>query len=298
MIKRKHLEIIREVQKAGSLSQAAKNLFLTQSALSHSIAKLEAALGIKIWNRVGRKLQLTQAGKVLVDLAARVIPDIEHSELLLSDFAQGKLGILRIGMECHPCYQWLQGVIMPFMKEWDSVDVDIMQQFQFDGLSALCNHDLDLLITPDPVKTQRIEFIPVFDYELVLVIPAKHKLAEKPVIKPEDLASEILFTYPVKEERLDIYNYFLNSANVMPRQQKPLESTEIMLQMVVAGRGVAALPRWLVDQYPESRNLVAKSLGKKGVFKKIWLGIHESNLDTRYIQSFITIAKENSPGIQ
>ena len=184
---------------------------------------------------------------------------------------------------------------MPFLKEWDSVDVDIKQQFQFDGLTALCNHDLDLLITPDPVQTQRIEFIPVFDYELVLVIPSQHSLAEKPVMQPEDLASEILFTYPVKEERLDIYNYFLNSANVRPRQQKTLESTEIMLQMVAAGRGVAALPRWLVEQYPESRNLVAKSLGKKGVFKKIWLGIHETNLDTRYIQSFITIARENTP---
>lgn len=68
-----------------------------------------------------------------------------------------------------------------------------------------------------------------------------------------------------------------------------------MLQMVAAGRGVTALPSWLVEQYVERWPLASKSLGKRGVFKKIYLGIHDSNLDVPYIKRFIEIAESYSP---
>jgi len=295
MIKRIHLEIVREVQRTGSLINAVDKLCLTQSALSHSISKLELKLGTDIWLRDGRNVRLTPAGELIYDLACRILPDMEHCEYMLEETAGGKRGILRIGMECHPCYRWLQSVISPFLKTWETVDIDIKQQFQFDGLTALRNADLDLLVTPDPVTTPRIDFLPVFDYELVLVLADDHRHATRAFIKPEDLLDEILFTYPVSMDRLDIYNYFLNPAGVIPHEQKPMESTEIMLQMVAAGRGVSALPRWLVTQYPEYRGLIMKPLGKKGVFKKIYLGIHENNLEIEYIQEFISMARENSP---
>ena len=295
MLNRTHLEIVRLVQQTGSLSNAAAQLHLTQSALSHSISKLEATLGTSVWLREGRKLKLTQAGELLLDTANRVLPEIEHCEKLIIDMAEGNRGVLRIGMECHPCYIWLQNVISPFLEKYRGVDVDIKQQFQFDGLSALCSYDLDLLITPDPQDTPRIQFIPVFDYELVLVLPAGHPLADRQYVVPKDLKNQTLITYPVPEERLDIFLYFLDPAFLKPALHKTLESTEIMLQMVAAGRGVTALPRWLVEQYAARWQLVSRPLGKRGVFKKIYLGIHDSNLEVPYIRQFIDIAVAYSP---
>src|SRR5690554_5709684 len=212
MLNRTHLEIIRLVERTGSLSNAAAQLHLTQSALSHSIKKLEAGLGTSIWVREARKLKLTQAGELLLDTANRVLPEIEHCEKLIIDMAAGNRGTLRIGMECHPCYIWLQNVISPFLEKYTDVDVDIKQQFQFDGLAALCSYELDLLITPDPQDTPRIQFIPVFDYELVLVLPVGHPLAGRPHVVPKDLKDQTLMTYPVPEERLDIFLYFLDPA--------------------------------------------------------------------------------------
>lgn len=295
MLSRTHLEIIRLVQRTGSLSSAAAQLHLTQSALSHSINKLEAALGTSVWLREGRKLRLTQAGELLLATAERVLPEFEHCEKLITDLAKGNRGILRIGMECHPCYIWLQNVISPFLERFTGVDVDIKQQFQFDGLSALCSYDLDLLITPDPNDRPRIQFIPVFDYELVLVLPSRHPLADRQYVVPKDLKDQTLITYPVPEKRLDIFVYFLDPAFSKPAAHKTLESTEIMLQMVAAGRGITALPRWLVEEYAARWPLVSKPLGKRGVFKKIYLGIHESNLEVPYIEQFIDIALAYAP---
>lgn len=295
MISRNHLQIIREVRRCGTLSSAAEELCLTQSALSHSIGKLEAVLGTPVWHREGRRLRLTRAGQALLALADRVLPEFVHCEKQIVETAAGERGLLRVGMECHPCYRWLQNIVIPFLDEWRHVDLDIMQQFQFDGLTALCSYDLDMLVTPDPEQRPRINFIPAFDYELVLVLPGDHPAAGRTHVRPADLKHETLFTYPVPPERLDVFQYFLNPAGVKPAAHKSIESTELMLQMVVAGRGVTALPGWLVEQYASNRPLVTRSLGRKGVFKKIWLGIHEDNMDVPYIRRFVDIARTKSP---
>ena len=79
-LERIHLAIVREVQAQGSLTAAAEVLCLTQSALSHSMKKLEQQLGTPIWLREGRSLRLTQAGQHLLALAQRVLPQLEQAE--------------------------------------------------------------------------------------------------------------------------------------------------------------------------------------------------------------------------
>lgn len=151
MLERIHLLVIQQVEKQGSLTGAANVLHVTQSALSHSMKKLEQQLGIEIWRREGRSLQLTQAGHYLLAVANRVLPQLELAEEQLLLFAQGQRGSLRIGMECHPCYQWLLKIVSPYLCAWPDVDVDVKQKFQFGGIGALIGYEVDLLVTPDPV---------------------------------------------------------------------------------------------------------------------------------------------------
>src|ERR1700744_1636466 len=107
MLERVHLAIVQAVDKHGSLTAAAEILCVTQSALSHSMKKLEQQLGTDIWLREGRSLRLTQAGQYLLAVANRLLPQLDLAEERLRQYAQGERGALRIGMECHPCYQWL-----------------------------------------------------------------------------------------------------------------------------------------------------------------------------------------------
>ncbi|MFZ2988854.1 LysR family transcriptional regulator, partial [Ideonella sp.] len=89
MIERMHLAIIREVDRQGSLTAAANVLCLTQSALSHTMKKLERALGTDIWLREGRSLRLTQAGEYLLGLADRLLPQLDRAEERLRQYALG-----------------------------------------------------------------------------------------------------------------------------------------------------------------------------------------------------------------
>jgi LysR family transcriptional regulator for metE and metH len=117
--------IIRTVHQLGTLTEAAEQLCLSQSALSHAIKKLENYFGTPLWIKEGRRLRLTQAGHTLLNLAQRLLPQFEYSEQIISNIAGGGQGSLRIGMECHPCYQWLLNIVGPFLKQFPDVDLDV-----------------------------------------------------------------------------------------------------------------------------------------------------------------------------
>ncbi|MFL9609452.1 LysR substrate-binding domain-containing protein [Methylobacillus sp. Pita2] len=291
MLDRNHLTIIQEVERQGSLTAAANVLFLTQSALSHSMKKLEQQLGTEIWLREGRSLRLTQAGQYLLAVANRVLPQLSLAEERLRQFAQGERGTLRIGMECHPCYQWLLKVVSPYLAAWPDVDVDVKQKFQFGGIGALFGYEIDMLVTPDPLYKPGLHFQPVFDYEQVLVVGPRHGLRKAGFVLPEQLAEETLITYPVEIDRLDIYTQFMLPAGISPKRHKPIETTDIMLQMVASGRGVAALPRWLVNEYQAKFDVTPVRLGRDGIAKQIFLGIREADTHIDYVKAFVELAQ-------
>ena len=292
MIERMHLAIVREVDRTGSLTAAAEALHLTQPALSHTIKKIEQQLGTEIWVREGRSLRPTQAGVYLLSLANRVLPQLEHAERLMRQIAAGQRGSLRIGMECHPCYQWLLKVVSPYLALWPDVDVDVKQKFQFGGIGALLGYEIDLLVTPDPLYKPGLAFLPVFDYEQVLVVADSHHLAVKQYVTPRQLSEETLITYPVPIDRLDIYNHFFLPAGCAPKKHKAIETTDIMLQMVESGRGVAALPLWLVEEYAARMGIAGVRLGRRGIAKQIFLGMREADAGIDYLRAFVETAKQ------
>ncbi|MEH6597165.1 MAG: LysR family transcriptional regulator [Colwellia polaris] len=292
MLERIHLEILTAIKDHGTLTKAADSLHLSQSALSHSIKKLEGQIATPIWTKDGRNLRLTAAGARIQTLANRVLPQFLHTELLLSQIAKGEMGSLRIGMECHPCYQWLLRVIQPYLEQWPDIDMDVKQEFQFGALGALLNYEIDVLITPDPLFKPKIDYIPVFDYEHRLVVSASHELAKQSFVLPEQLNNDVLFSYPVEPLRLDIFSQFLNPAKCSVKKHKYIETTEIMLQMVAAGRGVCALPGWLVDEYSKSMPIKSLRFGEAGIQKQIFVGIRKDEQHIDYLNDFITQAKK------
>lgn len=291
MLDRIHLEILSAIKEHGTLTKAAESLHLSQSALSHSIKKLESQLATEIWKKDGRTLRLTAAGEKIQTLANRVLPQFAHTELLIKQIAKGELGSLRIGMECHPCYQWLLRVIQPYLVQWPSIDMDVKQEFQFGALGALLSYEIDVLITPDPLFKPKIEYIPVFDYEHRLVVASSHPLAKQDFVEPEQLRDEVLFSYPVEPMRLDIFSQFLNPAKCSVKRHKNIETTEIMLQMVAAGRGICALPGWLVDEYSKSMPIKSLRFGVNGIAKQIFVGVRKHERDIEYLNDFIEQAK-------
>lgn len=290
MLERQHLTILREVNRLGSVTAAAERMNVTQPALSHLIRKLEERHNVKIWMKHGRSLRLTQAGEYLLGLANRLLPQLEYGERVLADYASGRRGALRVGMECHPCQKWLMRVTAPYLTAWPDVEFELRTAFPLNGINALANYEIDLLITPDPVELPDLRYTPVFDYELVLAVHVDHPLAVQDVALPQDLTNEELITYPVSFERLDVYTQFLVPGRCRPRCHRTAETTELMLQLVAAKRGISVVPDWLLIEDGADLPLKSLRLGPQGIMKAIHLGVRggEENID--YIDGFLRTA--------
>ena len=292
MIERGHLAVIRELQRHGTLTQAADALCLSQSALSHQIRYLENRLGVKLWRREGRRLHLTQAGKLLLQTAEQVLPVIEQAEATVKAWREGRQGMLRVGVECYPCYKWLTGVVGEFLQRLPDVEIDIVNKFQFSGFEGLLHHHIDVLVTPDPVSHSQVVYQPLAEYEMVLVVAAQHPLATVDTLLPEHLAQQTLLTFPVANERLDILNRFLHPADVQPQAIKPIESLDLMLQMVALQRGVSVLPDWLVEQAPERLQLARLRVGQTGLHKQLVFALRKEDEAVPYLQQFLAIGRD------
>lgn len=297
MIEKIHLSILREIDRRGSLTAAAGSLHLTQSALSHTIKKLERQCNVSLWLKDGRNIRLTEAGNYLLEQGNRLLPQFERIDDTLRQFADNEKGSLGVGMECHPCYQWLLKVVQPFLAQSPGVDIDVKQRFQFGGMAALFNYDIDLLITPDPINKERIVFEPVFPYELVLVVSKDNKLKGQHQITAQQLSDQVLLTYPVETARLDIFQQFLLPAQCMPKLHKTLEATDIIMQMVAANRGVTAMPKWLALEYAQRLPIHGIRLGNTGIHKHIYVGYRKHEQQNKHIQTFIALAKSSGAAL-
>jgi LysR family transcriptional regulator for metE and metH len=294
MIERSHLEIIRAVDEHGSVTRAAAALALTQPALSHTITRLERLVGAKLWERRGRGIAFTEAGRFLLQEANRIVPQLRHVDELLREYARGSRGSLRIGMECHPCYEWLLRLLPVFLERHPGIDVDVTQRFQFTGMTALRNREIDLIVTPDPIHSPGLRFEPVLDFQLVLLTRAGSALSRLDYIAASDLADQDLLTYPVPRERLDVFTRLLMPAGIEPLSVRTVETTEVMLSMVAAGRGVTTLPSWMAVSL--DARFIRLPLGPGGIHKQLALGYREQEFGDPVIRAFCEMSRGTTRG--
>ena len=210
---------------------------------------------------------------------------------MLRAHAEGIRGTLRIGVECYPCYEWLTGAIGRFLDAEPDIEVDILGQVHFSGVEGLIQKQVDMLITPDPHPHPVLRYDALFDYELVLLAAKSHPLGAHSLVEAEDLSDITLFSFPVPNERLDIFTAFFWPASVRPKRHKRLHSVEIMVQMVAHGRGVCALPAWLASRYANEFALSTIQLGSAGIQKTLHAAIRSEDAELPYIQRFVTLGR-------
>ena len=292
VIELRHLKTLVALRDNGSLVEAAESLFLTQSALSHQLKDLEERLECSLFVRKTKPPRFTSAGRRLLNLADEILPMVKNAERDISRLAGGEVGRLHICIECHSCFQWLIPCLDLYRANWPEVELDLSGGFSFAPLPALVRGDLDLVITSDPVELPGITYIPLFSYEAMLAISNDHRLASHAMVLPDDLESEMLITYPVDRDRLDIFTRFLDPMDVEPDSVRTAELTPMMIQLVAAGRGVACLPNWALTEYLEQGTVMAKKLGDSGLWCTLYAAIREDQLEMAFMQDFLSTAVE------
>ncbi|CZF85267.1 HTH-type transcriptional regulator MetR [Grimontia marina] len=290
MLEVKHLRTLAVLRDTGSLTSTATQLCLTQSALSHQLKDLEQRIGAPLFLRKTRPVRFTAEGQVLLKLADNVLPRLAQAETELAALKEDAQGRLHMAIECHSCFQWLMPALKEYKISWPLVTLDFSSGFGFEPLPALAGGELDLVITSDIAPRSEIHYEALFDFEMRLVLADTHPLAKKKRIEPEDLAGETLLTYPVQRQRMDVIKHFLQPAGIEPVNFKSADNTLMLIQMVTAGLGVAALPNWAISEFSRQGLVVDRPLGK-GLWRRLFAAVRNQEAQRPYLQAFFSTAR-------
>lgn len=289
MIELKHLRTLQALRNTGSLAAASAQLHQTQSALSHQFSDLEQRLGFRLFVRKSQPLRFTPQGEILLQLAEQVLPQIQQA---LQSCLEPHQSTLRIAIECHSCIQWLTPALDAFRQHWPQVEMDFRSGVTFDPQPALQQGELDVVLTSDILPRSGLHYSPMFDFEVRLVLAPDHPLANKAHIAPQDLQAETLLIYPVQRQRLDIWRHFLQPADISPTL-KSVDNTLLLIQMVSARMGIAALPHWVVENFERQGLVVTKTLGD-GLWSRLYAAVRDGEQQQPVTEAFIRSARQHA----
>ncbi|WP_052732242.1 LysR family transcriptional regulator [Hymenobacter terrenus] len=261
MVSSQQLQLVAYIVEEGSLTRAAARLHLTQSALSHQLRDLEAALGLKLFERRNRQLVPTEAGRTLVRSAERVLPELQRLDADIQALRQGLTRNLRLSTQCYTCYHWLPAIIHQFRQTHPQVRVHIVAEATRQPLAWLQAGRIDLAIVTQTPGVAPSTLHPLFEDDLVALLAPGHPLAQHPrPLTPADLAGEEYIGYDVPDAESWALRDFFGAAQVRPRHVSRVQRTEAIMEMVKAALGFTILARWAAAPYVRSGQLVALPL--------------------------------------
>ncbi|MGL4270374.1 MAG: LysR substrate-binding domain-containing protein [Plesiomonas sp.] len=293
MIELRHLRTLQTLRDSGSLTAAAAQLHQTQSALSHQLNELEQRIGHPLFIRKTRPVKFTAQGELLLTLAGDILPYVTQAEETLRNRNTELRPTLELAIECHSCIQWLMPTLTRFAHEAPQTEVRFTAATAFDPQPLLLQGKLDLVITSDVQARAGIYYAPLFDFEIRWVMTPQHRLAQQTSFPLAELQHERLLVYPVPKQRLDVWRCVLQPQQITPTL-KPVENTLLQLQMVAAGMGIAALPHWAVFDAEQQGLLCSRQIGDKGLWRRLYLAVRESERRDPAISHFLHCAREQT----
>jgi LysR family transcriptional regulator, regulator for metE and metH len=287
----RHLRMLLALAETGSVSRAAQRVHLTQSAVSHQLRALGERYGLPLVRREGQRVALTAAGSRLVELGRSIEREVQATERDLSRLQPQSGGSLRIALECHTCFDWLMPVMDGFRADWPEVDLDLVSGFHSAPLQLLAQNRADVVVVSETPRKRGIVYEPLFRYEILAVLPPDHALKRKKYLQPEDFAGETLLTYPVPEDRIDVVRRVLKPAGVKPKR-RTAELTVALLQLVASRRGIAALPNWGIKNYVDYDYVLARRIGRKGLWSDLYAAMPRETAQAAYVRDFVKTARD------
>ena len=261
----RHLQMLTTVAASGSVTQAARELHLTQSAVSHQLRAVEDRLGTPLFLRVGRRMVATAAGLRLLETARRVLSDISAAEADVKRQAAGQASVIRVCAQCNTGYHWLPSLVDAFRRTYPAVEVSIAVECTLRPVEALLEGLLDIAIVTGAVRSRHVTTRWLFEDEHAAIVAPDHRFAAQPFVSPKDLADERLLLYSSSPDDSFTVQKILRPAGVVARRVSFVMLTEAILEMVKARLGVSVMQTWAIAPALRAGDVKAVPITPSGI---------------------------------
>lgn len=240
----RHLRSFVAVAEERHFGRAAERLHIAQPPLSQQIKQLEAALGVTLLERTTRRVDLTDAGRLMLDRSRQLLTDLVSLEHDVQEVGRGAAGILRVGFVGSATYRLMPAIVRAAREAMPGVRLQIMGERITPALEdALLENRLDVAVLRPPVRAAELALTPVEAGRLLLAIPPAHPLAagDGPVPLSE-LVDEDFVSYPQDSALTAIVQEATRRVGFRPKLVQRAGETSTVMAFVAAGLGVAVVP--------------------------------------------------------
>ncbi|PKH49900.1 hypothetical protein CXF68_03920 [Tenacibaculum sp. Bg11-29] len=263
----RNLKLVNVIVKEGSVTKASEKLYLSQPALSHQLKKLEEEIGLKVFNRLNKKLVLTDVGQILYSNSEKILASISLLNSELEEIKKGKKKRIRLTTECYTCYHWLPRVVQEFRKDNPAINVQINIEATKEPLQSLLEGKIDLAIVSNTSNHPSINFEPLITDEMVVILSKDNALNGEKKINLNDLINQNLILYDIPESKNYVLTNILhNNIGLVDSIQK-VQLTEAIIELVSANLGISIMAKWAAESFLKNKNLkmisLDSSLGKR-----------------------------------
>jgi DNA-binding transcriptional LysR family regulator len=286
------LKIFYMAAKYGSLSAAAGALYITQPAVTKGIQRLQEYYEIKLFNRFGKRMALTDAGEVLYGISESIFEMENQAEESLRDFQQRKRGFLRIlSSETFGSY-YLPFIINRFIQANPKIriSVELLPTDLIVEKTATLANDLGFISYPVPHK--KLFMREVLEDSYQLIVPSGHLLASKSVIEPWDLEGCSLIVHEKGSAPRISTEDFMRRHNINVSIPLELSNNEAIKTAVEEGIGIAIITRRVVSKELAMGILKAIPLSDPAMTRKFYLIHHKDKYISRPFQSLIDMVDQ------
>ena len=272
-------KIFYEVAKAGNISKAAKELYISQPAISKAIGKLEDSLGLSLFTRSSRGVQLTSEGEILFEHAREAFEALERGEQELRRIQEFDIGHLRIGVSNTLCKYILLPYLKTFIDQYPHMKVTIESQSTVQTLNRLEQQKIDLGLVAEPSLRNDLSFIPVIDIQDIFVSTRAY-LENLYLREGSDTnifeTGNIMLLDENNMTRHHVDEYMAENA-IFPHQILEVTTMDLLIEFAKIGLGVACVIRELVQKELDTGVLVEIPLQNSISRRTIGFAYHPSN---------------------
>lgn len=233
-----------------NFTRASEKLNISQPSLSQQIKNLEEELGIPLFDRIGKKIAITEAGEILQAHCYRVFHELEQAKAALRDLNGLQRGELRIGSEVTELTPLLSPVILHYKRIYPNINLSVHGKRTEDICKSLLENELDFGVVYFPIAHEELEAIPLFSEELSLAVPSNHYFARKEAVDFTQLKDQPLISQPEDYFLRKHIDKYAEKLNMSLKPILEITTIESIMELVSQGLGMTILPR----SYLESRN--------------------------------------------
>jgi DNA-binding transcriptional LysR family regulator len=291
-----HRQLVSFVRLAEELHfvQAAKRLRITQSALSQQIAKLEARLGLRLFDRSRRRVALTEAGKIFLEEARKVIRQIDTAETLARRAAQGQIGRLTVAyVEAAP-FNILSPIVLAFRRACPEVHLDLVEMITSEQIEALSRGRIEVGLMRPMSDDPALSSVLLQREPYVLAMPESHPLAGAGKVRMSALRDEaFIMTSPAKAQYIeDRFRALFSRHGFRPRIVQEVNQVHAVIGLVGGGLGGALVPRSVSKLKLDG--VVFKPLQDHDAPKAEMVAVWRKQDDAPVVKRFVDLARAHA----